>query len=67
MAFIPTIWDLGLWFVISAVLILMVSEVISPYYGRTNIILKTRNMRYVGIGLSISFFIIFILKILVII
>lgn len=67
MSFTPSIWDLGIWAVISAALILMTSEVILPYYGRTNIILKSRNMRYIGIALTIIFFIIAILRVIVVI
>lgn len=43
MTFPLSFWDLSLWLAITAIILLITSELISPYYGKTNILInKTR-------------------------
>lgn len=36
-------WDISLWLAVTAIILLITSELVSPYYGRTNLrINKTR-------------------------
>ncbi|GIU71175.1 MAG: hypothetical protein KatS3mg003_0654 [Candidatus Nitrosocaldaceae archaeon] len=60
------LWDIGLWSAISALLLLITSEVISPYYGRNNILLRSKNIRHIGIGIGLFFLIIAIIRIITI-
>ena len=64
MAFVFSIWDIGLWLAISSAMMLLASEVLSPYYGRTNILIKTKTMRTLGLGFCITFFLISLMKII---
>ncbi|MEM2856685.1 MAG: hypothetical protein QW416_06255 [Candidatus Nitrosocaldaceae archaeon] len=63
MAFNIELWDIGLWSAISSIMLLIVSETISPYYGKNNIILRGKRIRYIGIGLGILFLAIAIIRI----
>jgi hypothetical protein len=62
MVFAVTIWDIGLWMAISSAMMLMASEVLSPYYGRTNILIKQKTIRRLGLGFCIAFFLILFIK-----
>ncbi len=55
--------DLGLWAAASAVILIITSEVISPYYGRINLTLRLKPLRHVAFGLLLLFVIIAALKI----
>lgn len=63
MAFNIEIWDIGLWSAISSIMLLIVSEMISPYYSKNNIILRAKRIRHIGIGLGILFIVIAIIRI----
>ena len=62
MSFDISLWDLGIWFAFSSIIMLLVSEVVSPYYGRTNVLLEIKKMRKIAIGFGIAFIIIASLK-----
>ena len=55
MSFVLSLWDLGLWLAVSSILMLITSEVISPHYGRINMLLQFKRMRRVAIALGIAF------------
>ncbi|MGH9877249.1 MAG: hypothetical protein ACRD3Z_05240 [Nitrososphaerales archaeon] len=55
MDFIFSLWDLGAWLGVSAFMILVASEVISPDYGRINTLVDFGKMRRVAIALSVAF------------
>lgn len=67
MTFSFSLWDLGLWSVVTAVVILVGSEVVSPYYGKVNILLDLRKLRIVGFSLGLFFIMIVSLRIATII
>ncbi len=59
-----SIWEIGLWLAISSAMMLLASEVLSPYYGRTNILIKQKTIRRLGLGFCIAFFLISFTKII---
>jgi hypothetical protein len=59
-----SIWEIGLWLAISSAMMLLTSEVLSPYYGRTNILIKQKTIRRLGLGFCIAFFLISFTKII---
>ena len=67
MVFSFSLWDLGLWSAVTAVVILVGSEVASPYYGKVNILLDLRKLRIAAFALGLVFFLIVSLRITTII
>ena len=50
-------WDLSLWIAVTATILLVTSELLSPYYGRTSIIVNKKRLRMVALSLGILFMI----------
>lgn len=48
-------WDLSLWTAVIAIILLVTSELISPYYGRTGIYLNRRRLRLVALLVAFIF------------
>jgi len=48
-------WDLSLWLAVTAIILLVTSELLSPYYGRTSIIINKKRLRIVSLFLGILF------------
>jgi hypothetical protein len=63
MAFNITLDNLGLITGVLALILLITAEVISPYYGKSSILLISRRIRYIGIGVGLAFLAIAITKI----
>ena len=53
--------DLTLWLAITSIILLATSELISPYYGKTNLLVEKKRLRSAALTIGI----IFILTILV--
>jgi hypothetical protein len=64
MVFAVSILDIGLWIAISSAMMLLASEVIAPHYGRTNILIKQKTLRRLGLGFCIGFFVISFMKVI---
>ncbi|GIU71713.1 MAG: hypothetical protein KatS3mg003_1192 [Candidatus Nitrosocaldaceae archaeon] len=64
MAFDIDILDLGLFSAVISVVLFITSEVIVPYYGKRDVLLKSKSIRHTAIGLGILFIIIAIFKII---
>ncbi len=64
MVLVFSIWEIGLWIAISSAMMLLASEVLSPYYGRTNVLIKQKTMRRLGLGFCVAFFLISFAKII---
>jgi hypothetical protein len=45
MDFPLSIWDISLWLAITATILLITSELISPYYGKTNLTINKKRLR----------------------
>jgi dipeptide/tripeptide permease len=50
-----TFWDLSLWLAVTAIILLATSELLSPYYGRTGVILDKRKLRMVALVMGMLF------------
>jgi hypothetical protein len=57
MSFPLTFWDISLWLAITAIILLITSELISPYYGKTNLLINKRRLRNVALTVSTLFLI----------
>jgi hypothetical protein len=57
MSFPLTFWDISLWLAITAIVLLITSELISPYYGKTNLLINKKRLRNVALTVSTLFLI----------
>jgi len=48
-------WDLSLWTAITAIILLATSELLSPYYGRTGIMINKKRLRIVALIVALIF------------
>lgn len=48
-------WDLSLWTAVVAIILLITSELLSPYYGRTGIMINRHRLRLVALLVSFVF------------
>jgi len=48
-------WDLSLWTAIVAIILLVTSELLSPYYGRTGILINRKRLRAVALIVALIF------------
>jgi len=63
MLFPLTIWDISLWLAVTAILLLATSELISPHYGKTSLIIEKRRLRQVALLLGTLFMITVLIRI----
>ncbi len=47
--------DTSLWLAITAIILLITSELLSPYYGRTNTAINKKKLRHVALITSLLF------------
>jgi len=47
--------DLSLWTAVVAIILLITSELLSPYYGRTGIMINRRRLRLVALIVALIF------------
>ena len=50
-------WDLSLWTAVTAIILLVTYELLSPYCGRTSIIVNKKRLGMVALSLGILFMI----------
>jgi len=55
MAFPLSLWDISLWTAITAIILLATSELLSPYYGRTRLMINKRRLRIVALIVAFIF------------
>jgi hypothetical protein len=55
MAFAVSLWDVGLLTAGCSLVVLLVSEVISPHYGRTNLRLNLKRLRLAAAAFVVLF------------
>jgi hypothetical protein len=48
-------WDLSLWTAVVAIILLVTSELLSPYYGKTGIMINRRRLRLVALLVAFLF------------
>jgi len=56
-------WDLSLWLAVTAIILLVTSELLSPYYGRTSVIINKKRLRIVSLFLGILFMLTVIVRV----
>jgi hypothetical protein len=57
MGFPLSFWDISLWLAVTAIILLITSELISPYYGKTNLLINRKRLRNAALTVSILFLI----------
>ena len=55
MDFPLSFWDISLWLAITAIILLVTSELISPYYGKKNLIVNKKRLRNTALAVSALF------------
>jgi len=55
MTFAATLWDIGLLTAACSIVVLLVSEVLSPHYGRMNVLLSLRKLRFAAAAFVVAF------------
>ena len=63
MQFPLSFWDLSLWLAVTAIILLATSELISPYYGKTTLLIERKRLRNVALTISMLFLITVIIRI----
>lgn len=63
MAFPLSFWDITIWLVATTITLLITAELISPYYGRTNLLIDKKRLRKVVLVMGILFLIIIAIRI----
>jgi hypothetical protein len=57
MSFPLSLWDISLWLAVTAIILLITSELLSPQYGKTNLLINRKRLRNTAIIISILFLI----------
>lgn len=57
MQFPLSFWDISLWLAITAIILLITSEILSPYYGKVNIYINKKKLKNAALAVSILFLI----------
>ena len=57
MNFPLSFWDISLWLAVTAIILLTTSELISPYYGKTNLPINKKRLRTAALTMGILFLI----------
>jgi hypothetical protein len=55
--------DIILWLAITAIILLATSELISPYYGKTNLLIDKSRLRLAALGVGIVFIVTILVQI----
>ena len=50
-------WDISLWLAVTAITLLITAELISPYYGQTNLHINKKNLKKAALTMGILFLI----------
>ena len=55
--------DISLWLAVTAIILLATSELLSPYYGKTNLLIERQKLRNVALTINLLFLITVIIRI----
>ena len=50
-------WDISLWLAVTAIILLATAELISPYYGKTNLVIEKKRLKQAALLLGVLFLI----------
>lgn len=67
MNFPLSFWDISLWLAVTAIILLITSELISPYYGKTNLLINKKRLKNVALAVSSLFLVTVAIRIISII
>jgi hypothetical protein len=48
-------WDLSLWLAATSIILLITSELLVPYYGRTGVFINRRRLKNTGLAITSLF------------
>jgi len=57
MQFPLSFWDISLWLAVTAIILLITSELISPYYGRMNLFINKKRLKNAALSIGTLFLI----------
>lgn len=57
MQFPLSLWDVSLWLAVTSIILLATSELLSPHYGQTNLLLNKKRLKQTALALGILFLI----------
>jgi len=63
MNFPLSFWDLSMWLAVTAIILLITSELVSPYYGKTSLLINKKRLKNVALVVSILFLITVVIRI----
>ncbi len=63
MALLLSLSDLSLWTAVTAIILLVSSEILSPYYGRTEMVINYRRLRIMGLVIGFIFLVTVIFRV----
>lgn len=55
MEFPLTFWDISLWLAMTSIILLITAELLSPYYGQTNLNIDKKKLKNVSLTMAILF------------
>jgi len=55
MEFPLSFWDISLWSAVTAIILLITSELISPYYRKTRLLINKKRLKNAALAMSILF------------
>jgi hypothetical protein len=67
MDFPLSFWDISLFLAVTAIILLVTSELLSPYYGKTNLTINRKRLRNVALASSTLFLVTVVIEIVIII
>jgi len=50
-------WDISLWLAVTSIILLITAELISPYYGQTNLLINKKKLKKAALTTGILFLI----------
>lgn len=62
MQFPLSFWDISLWLAVTAVILLVTSELISPYYGKSKVLINKQRLRNAALIVGILFLVTVIIR-----
>lgn len=57
MNFPLSFWDISLWLAVTAIILLITSELTSPYYGKTNLLINKKRLKNAALTMGVLFLI----------
>jgi hypothetical protein len=50
-------WDISLWLAVTTIILLITAELISPYYGQTNLLINKKKLKNAALIMGLLFLI----------